>query len=594
MQRRIGTGEDGTTRRRGGYQNVGSYDSFVYSDIPITPRRTDDMRSVPSPESSDRLRAMRRLAYTSSALRDPQGALFLRQGMMMKDFCDGYTYTGEILAYSPTYQTLTDEQLRGYFTWRQAVREGHVAASLTYARLYASELLCMIGPDSPQEAFDLLKRFACAYAEFDPRFTRLVQGWLIDFAAYYGLDPSVAADLPDLVYDRNILVLRSEDARFGEEGSPASGSDGNAPSQAPLSGSAKAIPGGGGSAKAIPGSDGSAKAIPGSDGSAASGNAAAHPGDVELFDALCALSSYDLRSSALMEARPQETRDTVCRAFRALCSYYRKSRHTALTDFCFGRIISCQAQMFRSAVFYSAEAHPDCEYRFNDIHIYRCSEGRWSCEKYYGNRTASTQLGDILKSIDSRLRNRYGIRPAIKQEISAKWMTAAIDQAAEQTEAWQKQLAASHIEIDLSLLSGIRRSADITRDMLIVEDDSARPDVSPGQTAAGSGAAQSVDASALSDASRGLGSEAAGLSNAPQHFGNESDAAQSSEAFGVGNAAQGLGSETSGMYKAAQGSGSEAFGVGNAAQGSGRTRMRLAPIERPRRSGLPSPSSSST
>ena len=43
----------------------------------------------------------------------------------MADFEDDCPYNGTFKSYFPTYNAMSDRQLRGYFTWRAQVRRGN-------------------------------------------------------------------------------------------------------------------------------------------------------------------------------------------------------------------------------------------------------------------------------------------------------------------------------------------------------------------------------------------------------------------------------------------------------------------------------------
>ena len=81
-----------------------------------------------------------------------EAELFYRQGTFMADFEDDCPYPGTFNSYFPTYNAMSDRQLRGYFTWRAAVRQGDVQEScLSFAYVYLYELICGIGVTGPMD-----------------------------------------------------------------------------------------------------------------------------------------------------------------------------------------------------------------------------------------------------------------------------------------------------------------------------------------------------------------------------------------------------------------------------------------------------------
>ena len=127
--------------------------------------------------------------------------------------------------------------------------------------------------------------------------------------------------------------------------------------------------------------------------------------------------------------------------------------------------------MFYSAVFYEKKRHCDCVYSFNEVNKYICRDGKWKRERFCPVKDKAGKLGAQLKDTDYRLRTEYGFKPALKPVESSRLFDDAISRAvAEHFEEKRKKERAA-VVIDISKLGGIRRSADETRDKLIVEED---------------------------------------------------------------------------------------------------------------------------
>ncbi|MCL2754122.1 MAG: TerB N-terminal domain-containing protein [Oscillospiraceae bacterium] len=119
------------------------------------------------------------------------GEMFYKQGMFMADFEDDYCEYKDFTQYYPTYQMMGYEQLRTYFTWRTAVRNGDIReTSLSYAFVYIYELLNNIGVENPQEGLDKLTVFLQAFrkfGEFGDTLDKYMKKWLADYHEYYNL-----------------------------------------------------------------------------------------------------------------------------------------------------------------------------------------------------------------------------------------------------------------------------------------------------------------------------------------------------------------------------------------------------------------------
>lgn len=384
-------------------KNGQNFQEKIYRDEPILHTAAQMANYLP-PE----YRQMKKIVRSRAAFGQSTEWLFYRQGKLMEDFEDDCPYRGEFSRYYPTYQTLYDDQLRGYFTWRAAVRHGRIEKTpLSFVFLYIYELINQIGVHSPEEGFDTLYTFWQQYRELDPRLDRYVRQWLGDYVVYYGLDSERVSLFADLSFDGSLLVLLH--AEEHEES--------------------------------------------------------------EIFNALMALSSYRIENSKFYKQYPAEVCKVAVAVFTAWSDYWAKNRQKTLLEKLFGRRISCPYRMFQSAVFYDQRKYEDYTYAFNEIHRYTCKDGAWSCEKYYGSRGRSKELGTMLRAVDCRMRRAYGFAAPLKEESVTKVLQGIIDKAISQRLEQRRRETAPKVEIDLSKLQNIRQSAEIIRDKLIVEEE---------------------------------------------------------------------------------------------------------------------------
>ena len=201
----------------------------------------------------------------------------------------------------------------------------------------------------------------------------------------------------------------------------------------------------------------------------------------QVFEALQALSAYDLSRSRLYRQYPQDVQAVACDVFGQLSEYYEKHRKTTLCEKLFGRLMNGPCRMFESAVFEDTRRYPDYEYVINPLHIYRCKNGVWSAVKFYGAARKSKELGAILKTMDSAMRGPWGlpaIQPGNDTRLLAGMVQKAIDtlqkKKAEEAQAARKaaeEAARPKVALDLSRLSAIRQAAELTRDKLLVEEE---------------------------------------------------------------------------------------------------------------------------
>ena len=365
-----------------------------------------------------------------------EAELFYRQGTFMADFEDDCPYPGTFNSYFPTYNAMSDRQLRGYFTWRAAVRQGDVKEScLSFAYVYLYELICGIGVTDPMDGFQKLESFWRAYRAFSPKIDRYARTWLQDYVVYHGLSPQLLEPYKTLSFDRALVALtRAEELACARLTNPQRGRRKKGSSALPL------------------------------------------PGDPvteqRLFDALDALSTYHLAGSRLYKSKPEALRHVCCAVFVRMSEYYHKQRKYSLTESLFGGQFELAYTMFGSAVFFEPERHPDANYELDEIHRYRCRNGAWSCERYQGNRSRNAKLGQAMRAADRILREGLGFdRPLKEQGKLPKYLQGLIEEEVAAWLAWSAAHAPVRVEIGLSQLAGIRRAAASTRESLLIDEE---------------------------------------------------------------------------------------------------------------------------
>lgn len=128
-----------------------------------------------------RYRQMRRLATNGT-----KAEIFVRQALFMEDFTDDLPYRGELQCYYPTYEDMTTQQLRGYFTWRTRARAGvYEKTCIGFVFVYIYELINGIG-GSAEQRYARLKQTYDAYSQ-DVSVARYLPIWLEDLAIFNGI-----------------------------------------------------------------------------------------------------------------------------------------------------------------------------------------------------------------------------------------------------------------------------------------------------------------------------------------------------------------------------------------------------------------------
>lgn len=414
------------------------FSNEVYADEPILKTGRQMQNFLP-----DQYRKMREISRWQD---DPKGGagrwlseaeLFYRQGLLMADFEDDCPYNGTFKSYFPTYNAMSDRQLRGYFTWRTQVRRGTVEeTSTSFAFLYLYELICGIGVDDPLDGFNKIKAFWDAYRAFEPGIDRFARVWLQDYAVFHGLDPKLLRDSKTVMFDNALIELR----RAARDLAPAPTPSDLAPARRKTSEPTLPLP-------------------------------PDEAGEEQLMTAINALSTYNLNNSRLDRSHHRDLRHVACAVYVRMARYYDTHRKTGIVASLFGEETAMPYTMFASAVFFAPECHEDCEYRLDPIHIYRCQNGFWECMRIHGSRQKSSKLGEMMRACDQRLRLALDPTHPLKEEKVPKYLAKIIDDEIMAWLSWDAAHQPVKIDIDLSQLGHIRSAAAQTREALLIDEE---------------------------------------------------------------------------------------------------------------------------
>lgn len=414
------------------------FSNEVYADEPILKTGRQMQNFLP-----DQYRKMREISRWQE---DPKGGagrwlseaeLFYRQGLLMADFEDDCPYNGTFKSYFPTYNAMSDRQLRGYFTWRTQVRRGTVEeTSTSFAFLYLYELICGIGVDDPLDGFNKIKAFWDAYRAFEPGIDRFARVWLQDYAVFHRLDPKLLRDSKTVMFDNALIELR----RAARDLAPAPTPPDLAPARRKTSEPTLPLP-------------------------------PDEAGEERLMTAINALSTYNLNNSRLDRSHHRDLRHVACAVYVRMARYYDTHRKTGIVASLFGEETAMPYTMFASAVFFAPNRHEDCEYRLDPIHIYRCQNGFWECMRIHGSRQKSSKLGEMMRACDQRLRLALDPTHPLKEEKVPKYLAKIIDDEIVAWLSWDAAHQPVKIDIDLSQLGHIRSVAAQTREALLIDEE---------------------------------------------------------------------------------------------------------------------------
>lgn len=414
------------------------FSNKIYTDEPILKTGRQMQNFLP-----DQYRKMREISRWQD---DPKGGagrwlseaeLFYRQGLLMADFEDDCPYNGTFKSYFPTYNAMSDRQLRGYFTWRAQVRRKKVEeTSTSFAFLYLYELICGIGVDNPLDGFRKIKAFWESYRAYEPGIDRFARVWLQDYAVFHGLDPKLLSDSKTVLFDKALIELRRAARDIEPLPTPATPATKRRKSSEPT----------------LPLPPDEAR-------------------EERLMAAINALSTYNLGNSRINHAHHRDLRHVACAVYVRMARYYDTHRKSGIVASLFGEETAMPYTMFASAVFFAPERHKDCEYRLDPIHIYRCQNGFWECMRIHGSRQKSSKLGEMMRACDQRLRLALDPAHPLKEEKVPKYLAKIIDDEIVAWLSWDAAHQPVKIDIDLSQLGHIRNAAAQTREALLIDEE---------------------------------------------------------------------------------------------------------------------------
>lgn len=380
------------------------YYSNVFRDEAIRPRAP---QSTAGPVPS-LIRAARSLENGMAGTWQSREAVFVKQGKLLAQYEDDYPYDIPCVRYYPTYQSLTDQELRGYFTWRTLLRRGDIRkTSLSFAFLYIYELLNQIGVADPMDGYRRLQEFRDAYGDIDGGILPYLKRWLTDYVIYYGLDANLLADTPRVIFDRSVTVLENIEGQS----------------------------------------------------------------EAKVMWAVKNLAPKWLERSKFYGAYREDCDAVIVRVLGRMTEHYAKGCKKTFAEQYFGSRSQFQVRLFDTAVFYDQQKKGNREYAVDERCVYQCRNGLWTVWKHSAPLRPNAKLEALLKTIDSVMREEYGYRSPVKQELDTKWILKLIREEIRALQAEKKAAEAKKITIDYSRLAQIRSDAAITQEKLTVEEE---------------------------------------------------------------------------------------------------------------------------
>lgn len=427
-------------------------------------------RQAPRPQVDlpSTLRDLRALEGSRDAAGRPlRGvALFQAQAALAQAFEDDCPFEGiPSYQYQPTYQSLSDAELRGYFTWRALWRGGRregLPLRTTYVLLLAYELVSGIdapGADPFASLVDL--RDLCRQADADgcgPGVSSDLDGWVRDYAICHGLDPSLAVGDQQRALGRAVATLRQAERAI----ECADSLHGLTPADSP-----------------------------------------GMPTEGEVWEALGALSSYSPAHSPFLRTHEEAAAAVGTGVFRRLVVHCAKRRKTDFVDGLVGAGSLVPYRPFLGVPVQEPAQVPGLPLQLTESMAVVERYGRRWLELGYDRAGKSRDLGKVLRGIDRQMRIDWDFPRPLKERPLPRYLQTMVTKESAARRQEEQEAERRRITIDVSQLGHIRQAAAATREALLVDEER-------------EGWAPEGDREALAAAGRGGGPREAGQHPADQ------------------------------------------------------------------------------
>ncbi len=375
----------------------------VYRDEPIL--MTASQMSNYTPPIYRKMREIARNAFN-----EPENVIFYRQARFMEYHEEHYEHQVEFLRYYPTYTSMSDAQLRCYFTWRTNVRQGEIRkTSLSFAYIYIYELLNGIGAVDAEDGFLKLLRFFQEYRTLDYYIETYMNRWLKDYCIYYNLNASFFEMIPAFNDKSDIQILID----------------------------------------------------------------AENQSDSCVFEAMQKISTYNMKSSRFFKQNSDVCISVIADVVKSLNEHYKNNSIFPHREYFFGSFNSGKRMLFAGAVFFDQLHRDGYNYKISDVEEYSCRKGQWQFRQFMLYTGNLQRAGELLRTTDSLLRSQYNFKHALKRgSIPIEW-EEIVQKCIENYVIRERYEKAPKIEIDLRLLNTIRDDAAVTQERLLIYNDDA-------------------------------------------------------------------------------------------------------------------------
>ena len=355
----------------------------------------------------EKIRSLLEMTAQYEVEEEKRTSAFLKQAEFMADYEDDYRMRGVPIRHIFTaYQELNVDELRGYFSWRSRIRRGEkVSGGRDFIRLYAAEMVNLIGVSSPQTAFENLLRVR-ASADPDAKGDASLKGVLRDFCIAYELDHDLALAycISDPETEAANLALSAADTAD----------------------------------------------------------------DHSLYAAVRTIVGDQIDSSRFLPLVEEDACHVIARTVRTVSANERFRKGKGITDRLLGVRKGMPHTMF-AWLPYRTMRPDGYRYEVDPVRSYEYTGGKWSrsCYSSWRNPDEIRALSELVRECERLLRKALHYKNALPDRRRDPGTAKLISDIIEEWLKEKAERNKPEVRIDLTRLSDIRAAADITRDRLL-------------------------------------------------------------------------------------------------------------------------------
>ncbi|MBO4851764.1 MAG: TerB N-terminal domain-containing protein [Prevotella sp.] len=342
---------------------------------------------------------------------------FYLQGKLMEHYEDDAPWEGSFKHYYTTYHDLNVPQLRGYFTWRTAVRHGEYRPTMaSFAYIYLYELLNGIGCESVEDGLRKMRAFEAGYIDAgmgDVSMRGNLQRWMLELAVVSGLPAEVARSVADpqlMARDDALAVLARPEEQTDEA----------------------------------------------------------------VFSALRQFREKDSVFAPLVEKGGERGVHLVAQTWRYAMTHFHENDKTIFNVF-FDTPRKWRWRPLQNAIWWDRGKPTDVLYELNGCRHYERKNGQWYVTSYEPLYFDRQRIAQLLHATDLRLRRYLQTGGYLRKRACEEWAMKLVDEVIKEDIARIERELHPEVTVNLTRLPQIREDAADTRDSLILEEEETEP-----------------------------------------------------------------------------------------------------------------------